>query len=195
MFFYEFLIVIAAMILGARFGGVFFGMCGGVGLLALILIFGLAPASPPIAVMLIMMSVVLAASTLQSSGGMAFLVRIAERLLRACPKAITFIAPCHRLRLHLHGRHRQRSLLDSPGDCRSISRSGNSSGTPDLHLGHCVAACGSSISYFRGNGCNGRASGRSRRYGSHNSLHRRPGSYARSSRGRSCCEPSRQGTC
>ena len=75
MFFYEFLIVILAMILGARFGGVFFGMCGGVGLLALILIFGLAPASPPIAVMLIMMSVVLAASTLQTAGGMAFLVR------------------------------------------------------------------------------------------------------------------------
>lgn len=93
MFFYEFLIVILAMILGARFGGVFFGMCGGVGLLALILIFGLAPASPPIAVMLIMMSVVLAASTLQTAGGMAFLVRIAEKLLRACPKAITFIAP------------------------------------------------------------------------------------------------------
>ena len=76
MFFYEFLIVIAAMILGARFGGVFFGMCGGVGLLALILLFGLAPASPPIAVLLIMMSVVLAASTLQSSGGMAFLVAL-----------------------------------------------------------------------------------------------------------------------
>ena len=93
MFFYEFLIVIFAMILGARFGGVFFGMCGGVGLLALILIFGLAPANPPIAVMLIMMSVVLAASTLQSSGGMAFLVRIAEKLLRANPKAVTFVAP------------------------------------------------------------------------------------------------------
>lgn len=93
MFFYEFLIVIFAMILGARYGGVFFGMCGGVGLLALILIFGLAPANPPIAVMLIMMSVVLAASTLQSSGGMAFLVRIAEKLLRANPKAVTFVAP------------------------------------------------------------------------------------------------------
>ena len=90
MFFYEFVVVILAMILGARFGGVFFGMCGGLGLLALILLFGLAPASPPINVMLIMMSVVLAASTLQSSGGMAFLVRVAERLLRACPKAITF---------------------------------------------------------------------------------------------------------
>ena len=89
MFFYEFLIVIFAMILGARYGGVFFGMCGGVGLL----IFGIAPANPPIAVMLIMMSVVLAASTLQSSGGMAFLVRIAEKLLRANPKAVTFVAP------------------------------------------------------------------------------------------------------
>ena len=89
MFFYEFIVVILAMILGARYGGVFFGMCGGLGLLALILLFGLAPASPPINVMLIMMSVVLAASTLQSSGGMAFLVRVAERLLRACPKAIT----------------------------------------------------------------------------------------------------------
>lgn len=93
MFFTEFIVVLLAMILGARFGGVFFGMCGGVGLLALILIFGLAPASPPINVMLIMMSVVLAASTLQSAGGMAFLVRVAEKLLRAQPKAITFIAP------------------------------------------------------------------------------------------------------
>lgn len=89
MFFYEFIVVILAMILGARYGGVFFGMCGGLGLLALILLFGLAPASPPINVMLIMMSVV----TLQSSGGMAFLVRVAERLLRACPKAITFVSP------------------------------------------------------------------------------------------------------
>lgn len=93
MFFTEFLVVILAMIIGARFGGVFFGMAGGVGLMALILIFGLAPASPPINVMLIMMSVVLAASTLQSSGGMAFLVRIAERLLRRYPKAVTFVAP------------------------------------------------------------------------------------------------------
>lgn len=59
MFFYEFIVVILAMILGARYGGVFFGMCGGLGLLALILLFGLAPASPPINVMLIMMSVVL----------------------------------------------------------------------------------------------------------------------------------------
>lgn len=47
MFIAEFCIVILAMILGARYGGIFFGMAGGVGLMALILIFGLAPASPP----------------------------------------------------------------------------------------------------------------------------------------------------
>ena len=93
MFFAEFCIVILAMILGARFGGVFFGMAGGIGLMALVLFFGLAPASPPINVMLIMMSVVLAASTLQTSGGMAFLVKVAERMLRSQPKAITFMAP------------------------------------------------------------------------------------------------------
>lgn len=93
MFFAEFLIILFAMIFGARFGGVFFGMAGGCGLLALILVFGLAPASPPINVMLIMTSVVLAAATLQTSGGMAFLVKIAERLLRKYPKSVTFVAP------------------------------------------------------------------------------------------------------
>ncbi|MCF0252808.1 MAG: anaerobic C4-dicarboxylate transporter [Duodenibacillus sp.] len=93
MFFAEFCVVILAMVIGARFGGVFFGMSGAVGLMALVLFFGLAPASPPINVMLIMMSVVLASATLQSSGGMAFLVRIAERLLRSVPRAVTFVAP------------------------------------------------------------------------------------------------------
>lgn len=93
MFFAEFLIILFAMIFGARFGGVFFGMAGGCGLLVLILVFGLAPASPPINVMLIMTSVVLAAATLQTSGGMAFLVKIAERLLRKYPKSVTFVAP------------------------------------------------------------------------------------------------------
>ncbi len=37
MFFAEFCIVILAMILGARFGGVFFGMAGSIGLMLLIL--------------------------------------------------------------------------------------------------------------------------------------------------------------
>jgi anaerobic C4-dicarboxylate transporter-like protein len=81
------------MVLGARWGGIFFGMAGGLGLAVLVYGFGLAPSNPPINVMLIMMSVVLAAATLQTAGGMDVLVRIAEKLLRRNPRHIVFIAP------------------------------------------------------------------------------------------------------
>lgn len=110
MFIAEFCIVILAMILGARYGGIFFGMAGGVGLMALILIFGLAPASPPIAVMLIMMSVVLAASTLQSAGGMAFLVRIAEKHFKKTTQGHYFRSAFNCVAVHFHGRNRQCTL-------------------------------------------------------------------------------------
>ncbi len=93
MFLAEFLIVILAMIIGARWGGIFFGMAGGMGLAVLVYGFGLAPSNPPINVMLIMMSVVLAAATLQTAGGMDVLVRIAEKMLRRNPKHIVFVAP------------------------------------------------------------------------------------------------------
>lgn len=93
MFFAEFLIVILAMVVGAHWGGIFFGMAGGIGLGILVVFFGLAPANPPINVMLIMMAVVLAASTLQTAGGMDVLVRWAEKLLRRNPKNIVFVAP------------------------------------------------------------------------------------------------------
>jgi len=93
MFFMEFILVLLMMILGARYGGVFFGMVGGLGLAILMFFFKLAPANPPIDVMLIMMSVVLAASTLQAAGGMQFLIKKAEQLLRKHPSHITFMAP------------------------------------------------------------------------------------------------------
>lgn len=93
MFLAEFSIILLMMVLGAQFGGVFFGMAGGFGLAILLFVFKLAPASPPINVMLIMMSVVLAASTLQAAGGMAVLIKKAERLLRRNPNHITFMAP------------------------------------------------------------------------------------------------------
>lgn len=93
MFFAEFLVVILAMIIGARWGGIFFGMAGGLGLAVLVYCFGLAPSNPPIDVMLIMMSVVLAAATLQTAGGMDVLVRIAEKMLRRNPRHIVFVAP------------------------------------------------------------------------------------------------------
>lgn len=93
MFAAEFLVVILAMIIGARWGGIFFGMAGGMGLAVLVYGFGLAPSNPPINVMLIMTAVVLAAATLQTAGGMDVLVRVAERMLKRDPKHIVFFAP------------------------------------------------------------------------------------------------------
>lgn len=93
MFMFEFIMVILVMILGAQYGGIFFGMAGGVGLGILVFAFKLAPASPPIAVMLIIMSVVLAASTLQAAGGMEVLIKKAEELLRKNPSKVTFYSP------------------------------------------------------------------------------------------------------
>jgi anaerobic C4-dicarboxylate transporter-like protein len=93
MIWLQFAVVMAAMFLGARKGGVFLGMAGGMGLTVLVFVFGLAPSSPPIDVMLIIFAVVTAAATLQASGGMDYLVRVAEYFLRSHPQQITFFAP------------------------------------------------------------------------------------------------------
>jgi anaerobic C4-dicarboxylate transporter DcuA len=93
MFGLEFFVVLAMMFIGARYGGVFFGMAGGVGLAILIFVFKLPPSSPPIDVMLIMLSVVVTASALQAAGGMQYLIRLAEYLLRKNPGRITTVAP------------------------------------------------------------------------------------------------------
>jgi anaerobic C4-dicarboxylate transporter DcuA len=53
----------------------------------------LQPTSAPIDVMLMILAVVTAAGALQASGGMEYLVHIAEKALRKNPKWITFIAP------------------------------------------------------------------------------------------------------
>lgn len=93
MFWLQFAVIIIALCFGARFGGIFMGMAGGVGLGVLVFFFNLMPSSPPIDVMLIIIAVVLAAATLQACGGMDYLVQIAEKLLRRNPAHITFMAP------------------------------------------------------------------------------------------------------
>jgi anaerobic C4-dicarboxylate transporter-like protein len=93
MFWLQFFVIIIALCFGARIGGIFLGMAGGLGLGVLVFLFNLAPSSPPIDVMLIIIAVVLAAATLQACEGMDYLVQIAERLLRRNPAHITFMAP------------------------------------------------------------------------------------------------------
>src|SRR5512134_385150 len=89
----QFSVVLAAIWMGARFSGIGLGLWGAVGLLVLIVVFGVAPTSPPVDVMLIILAVIMAASVMEAAGGIDFLVRIAERIIRANPKYVTIVAP------------------------------------------------------------------------------------------------------
>ncbi len=91
--FLQFLVVLAAIWMGARYSGVGLGLWGAVGLLVLVTGFGVTPTSPPIDVMLIILAVIMAASVMDAAGGIDFLVRIAERIIRANPKYVTIVAP------------------------------------------------------------------------------------------------------
>jgi len=93
MFWIQFLLVLGAILLGIRKGGVALGLIGGLGVAVLALGFRATPSEPPIAVMLIILAVVTASATLQVAGGLDYLVQLAEKLLRAHPKYVTVLAP------------------------------------------------------------------------------------------------------
>lgn len=86
-------VVLLFIFVGARKGGVALGIYGGLGLAVLVFCFHLQPKSPPIDVMLMIIAVITAASTLQAAGGIDYLIKVAEKLLRVYPPAITIVAP------------------------------------------------------------------------------------------------------
>ncbi|WP_424656776.1 anaerobic C4-dicarboxylate transporter family protein [Capnocytophaga granulosa] len=93
MIYMELLVVLAAIFIGARVGGIGLGIFGMMGLGVLVFGFGLKPGNPPIDVMLIIVAVITAAATLQAAGGLDYLVKVAEKILRKNPAMITFLAP------------------------------------------------------------------------------------------------------
>lgn len=93
VFWIQFALLLTAILMGIRRGGVALGMIGGLGVAVLCFVFRVAPAEPPITVMLIILAVVTASATLQVAGGLDFLVQQAERLMRRHPQQITFLAP------------------------------------------------------------------------------------------------------
>jgi len=93
MFAAELVIVLLAIYLGARLGGIGIGFAGGLGVLVLTLVFQINPGSIPFDVIEIIMAVIAAIAAMQVAGGMDYLVSLAERLLRRHPKYITFLAP------------------------------------------------------------------------------------------------------
>ena len=93
LFWIEFLLVLTAILLGIRRGGVALGLIGGLGVAVLTFVFRAQPSEPPVNVMLIILAVVTASATLHVAGGLDWLVQIAERLLRKHPKRVTLLAP------------------------------------------------------------------------------------------------------
>ena len=66
---------------------------GGLGLAIMTFVFGLQPTAPPIDVMLMIAAVISAASCMQAAGGLDYMVKLAERILRRNPAHITILAP------------------------------------------------------------------------------------------------------
>ena len=93
MFWIQFILVLGAVLIGIRRGGVALGLIGGLGVSLLVLGFRSPPSDPPVAVMLIILAVVTASATLQVAGGLDYLVQLTEKLLRAHPKYVTILAP------------------------------------------------------------------------------------------------------
>ena len=89
----QLLIVLGALWLGSRYGSLALGAISGIGLALLVLGFGLKPGTPPTDVIYIIIAAVTCAGIMQASGGMDWLIQIAERLLRKHPDRITFLAP------------------------------------------------------------------------------------------------------
>lgn len=88
----ELIIVLLAIFLGARLGGIGIGFAGGLGVLVLAAI-GVKPGNIPFDVISIIMAVIAAISAMQIAGGLDYLVHQTEKLLRKNPKYITILAP------------------------------------------------------------------------------------------------------
>lgn len=86
-------VVLAALWVGSRYGSLALGAISGIGLAILVLGFGLKPGVPPTDVIYIIIAAVTCAGIMQASGGMDWLIQIAEKLLRKHPERITFFAP------------------------------------------------------------------------------------------------------
>jgi anaerobic C4-dicarboxylate transporter DcuA len=90
---FQLAILMAAIVLGARRGGMALGPMGGLGLFVFVFLFGLPPGSPPGTVLGMILAVITALSLLEAAGGLDLVVRFAERILRGNPRWITVLAP------------------------------------------------------------------------------------------------------
>ncbi|TLM97301.1 MAG: hypothetical protein FDZ75_04795, partial [Actinobacteria bacterium] len=89
----QIIVVVGAIILGVRMGGIGLGLWGVAGVGILVFVFGLPPGSPPGSAMLIIIAVITAAGAMQAAGGIDFLVQVATKIIQKNPKQLNYIAP------------------------------------------------------------------------------------------------------
>ena len=89
----QIIVLLGAIFVGVRLGGIGIGYAGGAGVLILGLVLGMKPGNIPWDVILIIASVISAIAAMQLAGGLDYLVKIAEGILRKNPKHINYLAP------------------------------------------------------------------------------------------------------
>lgn len=86
-------VVLGAIVLGVKTGGLGLGLWGVFGTLILVFVFRLPPGSPPVDAFFIVIAVITAAAAMQAAGGIDYLVSIASKIIQANPKRLTYVAP------------------------------------------------------------------------------------------------------
>ncbi len=93
MIWLELAILLACIVVGARYGGIALGAVAGIGLIIFVFVLGAPPGGPPAAVLGMIIAVITALASLQAAGGLDYLVLLAQKVLRRNPQNITFLAP------------------------------------------------------------------------------------------------------
>ncbi len=91
----QIIVLLGAIFIGIRLGGIGIGYAGGLGVIVLGLVLGMNVDTKmiPWDVVVIIMAVISCISAMQLAGGLDYLVQIAERILRSNPKYINYLAP------------------------------------------------------------------------------------------------------
>ncbi|CAM2922527.1 anaerobic C4-dicarboxylate transporter [Helicobacter burdigaliensis] len=89
----QLIVFLGAIFIGIRLGGIAIGYAGGIGVVILGLALGMKPGNIPWDVILIIAAAIAAISAMQQAGGLDYMVRVTEKLLRAHPKYINYLSP------------------------------------------------------------------------------------------------------
>ena len=93
MIVFQISVLLLAIYLGTKLQGLGLGIMGGLGLAVLTFVFKLKPDNPPFEVLIIIIAITTTTGALEVSGGMHYLTKIAEKLIRRYPNMITFMSP------------------------------------------------------------------------------------------------------